>query len=165
MPVFQGTAVPSEHLSQFVLYASVAELRSSPPLWRTLEQLDRLSPADGPLQGTDLADSLSRLSSSVESTAKCVSVGPAHEKERLSYSIRCPAAVLQQGYSYFGRPRAGFGYGTGSRHSFKESSLCGPMTNSSCSEQFTFLGISMWEQTSCRDRGRGPGNGCFTQRW
>ncbi len=24
-----------------------------------------------------------------------------------------------------------------------------------------FLGMSIWEQTSCRCRGRGPGNGCF----
>ncbi len=41
--------------------------------------------------------------------------------------------------------------------------FCGPRANSSHWEQFTSLGISMWEQTSCRGRGRGPGNGCFTQ--
>ncbi len=28
-----------------------------------------------------------------------------------------------------------------------------------------FLGISIWEQTSCRCRGRGPGNGSLTPRW
>ncbi len=55
LPVLQGAAVPSEHLSQFVPAASVAELRSSPSLQRSLEQLDWLSPASAPLQGTDLA--------------------------------------------------------------------------------------------------------------
>ncbi len=44
-------------------------------------------------------------------------------------------------------------------------SLCGPRTSSSRWEQFIFLGISIWEQTSCWGRGRGPGNGCFTPRW
>ncbi len=65
-------------------------------------------------------DSLSRLFSSVESTAQCVSVGPAHDKGRVSYSIQHPAATLQRGHSYSGRSRAGSGYGTGSRHAVKE---------------------------------------------
>ncbi len=42
---------------------------------------------------------------------------------------------------------------------WRTRSLCGPRANSSRWEQFTFLGISLWEQTSCRGRGRGPGNG------
>ncbi len=48
---------------------------------------------------------------------------------------------------------------------WRTRSLCGPRANSSHSEQFTYLGISMWGQTPCRDRGLCPGNGCFTPRW
>ncbi len=49
--------------------------------------------------------------------------------------------------------------------SWHTRSLCGPRANSSRWGLFIFLGISIWEQTSCRGRGRGPGNGCFTPRW
>ncbi len=45
--------------------------------------------------------------------------------------------------------------------SWRTRSLCGPRTSSTRWEQFIFLGLSIWEQTSCR----GPGNGCFTPRW
>ncbi len=38
-------------------------------------------------------------------------------------------------------------------------------TRSSRWEQFIFLGIWIWEQISCRGRGWGTGNGCFTPRW
>ncbi len=48
---------------------------------------------------------------------------------------------------------------------WRTRSLCGPRANSSHSEQFTYLGISTWGQTPCRDRGLCPGNGCFTPRW
>ncbi|KAI2654634.1 Uridylate kinase [Labeo rohita] len=48
---------------------------------------------------------------------------------------------------------------------WRTRSLCSPRGHSSHGEQFTSLGISMWEQTSCRDRGQGLGNGCFTPRW
>ncbi len=44
-------------------------------------------------------------------------------------------------------------------------SSCGPRTSSSYWEHYLFLGTWMWDQTYCRDRGRGPGNGCFTPRW
>ncbi len=44
-------------------------------------------------------------------------------------------------------------------------SSCGPRTSSSHWEHCIFLGTWMWDQTYCRDRGRGPGNGCFTPRW
>ncbi len=44
-------------------------------------------------------------------------------------------------------------------------SFCGPRTSSSHWEHCIFLGTWMWDQTYCRDRGRGPGNGCFTPRW
>ncbi len=55
LPVFQGTAVSSKHFSQFLPPGNVAELRGSPPLWGSLEQLERPSPAGPPLQGTELA--------------------------------------------------------------------------------------------------------------
>ncbi len=55
LPVFQGAAVSSEHFSQSLPHRNVAELGGSPPLRGSLEQLDRLSPAGPPLQGTELA--------------------------------------------------------------------------------------------------------------
>ncbi len=67
LPVFQGTAVSSEHFSQSLPPRNVAELGCLPPLRGSLEQLDRPSPAGPPLQGTELAAlstpeaSLSRL--------------------------------------------------------------------------------------------------------
>ncbi len=66
------------------------------------------------------ADSLSRLFSSVETTAKCVSVGSAHGRKRLLYSVRLSTAAFQWGHSYSGRPRAGSGYGTRSEHSVEK---------------------------------------------
>ncbi len=55
LPVFQGTAVSSKRFSQSLLPRNVAELGGSPPLWGSLEQLDRPSLAGPPLQGTELA--------------------------------------------------------------------------------------------------------------
>ncbi len=54
LPVFQGAAVSSEHFSQSLPSGNVAELRGSPPLWGSLEQLERPSPAGHLLQGTEL---------------------------------------------------------------------------------------------------------------
>ncbi len=47
--------------------------------------------------------SLSRLFSSVETTAKCISLGPADCRERLSYSIRRSAATFQRVVSHKSR--------------------------------------------------------------
>ncbi len=55
LPVFQGAAVSSERFSQSLPLRKVVELGGLPPLWGSLEQLDRLSPAGPPLQGTKLA--------------------------------------------------------------------------------------------------------------
>ncbi len=55
LPMFQGAAVSSERISQSLPPRNVAELGGSPPLRGSLEQLDRLSPASPPLQGTELA--------------------------------------------------------------------------------------------------------------
>ncbi len=50
-----GAAVCSECLSQFLPPGNVAELRGSPSLRGSLEQLERPSPAGLPLQVTELA--------------------------------------------------------------------------------------------------------------
>ncbi len=52
--VLQGAAISSEHTSQFLPPGS-AELRCSPPLRWSLEQLVRPSPAGAPFQGPELA--------------------------------------------------------------------------------------------------------------
>ncbi len=72
LPVFQGAAVSSEHFSQSLPPRNIAELRDSPPLWASLEQLEQPSPAGPPLQDTELAAlstpeaSLERLIPSVD---------------------------------------------------------------------------------------------------
>ncbi len=55
LPEFQGATVSCECFSQFFPPGIVVELRASPPLWGSLEQLLRPSPAGPPLQGTELA--------------------------------------------------------------------------------------------------------------
>ncbi len=55
LPVLHAAAVSREHFSQFLPPGNIAELRGSPPLWESLEQLERPSPAGPPLQGTELA--------------------------------------------------------------------------------------------------------------
>ncbi len=129
--MFQGTAISSEHTSQFLLPGNVAELRCSPPLRRSLEQLFRLFlPVCIPGHRTNRSDytrgqsqetgSLSRLFGSVETTAKCVSVGPAYCRERLQNPVRFSSASMQRGESHSGGPRAGSGYGMRSRYSLEE---------------------------------------------
>ncbi|KAI2652678.1 enzymatic polyprotein [Labeo rohita] len=112
----------SPHLS--LPPGNVAELGSSPPLWGSLQQLVRLSPAGHPLQDTELAahtrgqsretGSLSRLFGSVETTAKCICLGPVHCRVRLLHSIWCFAATFLRDL-HCGEPRAGSGNGTGRR--------------------------------------------------
>ncbi len=64
--------------------------------------------------------SLSRLVGSVETTAKCVSVGPAHCRERLQNPVWFSSASIQRGESHSGGPRAGSGNGTRGIYSLKE---------------------------------------------
>ncbi len=56
----------------------------------------------------------------MESTAKCVSVDPAHCRERLQNPVRFSSASIQQCFSHSGGPRAGSGNGTRSRHSLEK---------------------------------------------
>ncbi|KAL0204539.1 hypothetical protein M9458_002557, partial [Cirrhinus mrigala] len=55
LPVFQDAVVSGEPMPQSLPPGNVAELRSSPPLRGSLEQLVRLAPAGVPLQDTELA--------------------------------------------------------------------------------------------------------------
>ncbi len=64
--------------------------------------------------------SLSKLFGSMETTAKCVSVGPAHCRERLQNPVRFSSTSIQQGGSHSGGPRADSGNGTRSKYSLKE---------------------------------------------
>ncbi len=55
LPEFQGAAVSHECLSHFFPPGNVAELRASPRIQGSPEQLRRLFPAGPPCQGIDLA--------------------------------------------------------------------------------------------------------------
>ncbi len=66
------------------------------------------------------AGSLSRLFSSLETTAKCVSMGPADCRKGVSNSVRFSTTALQRRDSHAGGPRAGSGYGTRSESPIKE---------------------------------------------
>ncbi len=64
--------------------------------------------------------SLSTLSGSVKASAKYISMGPAHCRERVQDSVRISSASIQRGISHSGGPRAGSGNGTRSRYSLEE---------------------------------------------
>ncbi len=64
--------------------------------------------------------SLSRLFSSMETTAKCISLGPADCRKRLSYSVRRSAATFQRVTSQVCESRAGSGIRTGGQLSLEE---------------------------------------------
>ncbi len=64
--------------------------------------------------------SLSRLFSSVETTVKCISLGPADCRERLSYSVRRSAATFQKVISHECESRAGSDIRTGGQLSLEE---------------------------------------------
>ncbi len=63
---------------------------------------------------------LSRLFSSLETTAKCISLSPADCRERLSYSVWRSTATFQRVFSHISGPRAGSGIRTRSKHSLEE---------------------------------------------
>ncbi len=124
--VFQGAAISSEHTSQFLPPANVVELRCSPPLRGSLEQLVRLSPAGVPFQDTGLTAlvtpeaSLERLVHLVDYLAAwklLPSVSPwvLHTVDRPQNPVGFSSASIQRGISHSGGPRAGSGNGTRSR--------------------------------------------------
>ncbi len=69
--------------------------------------------------------SLSRLFSSVETTAKCISLCPADCREKLSYSVWRSASAFQRGFSHVSEPRTGSGIRTRSEHSLEEGGHLG----------------------------------------
>ncbi len=64
--------------------------------------------------------SLSRLFGSMETTARCISMGPADCRKGVSNSVRLSTTALQRRDSHTGGPRAGSGYGTRSESPIKE---------------------------------------------
>ncbi len=132
--MLQGTAISNKSLSQ-LLPGNVAVLKGSLPLKNSLEQLDQPFPAGPPLQGTSSSSasslkytrgqcretgSLSTFSGNVEASATCISMGPAHCRERVQDSVWVSSASVEQGISHSGGPRAGSGNGKKSRYSFEE---------------------------------------------
>ncbi len=121
-PVLQSTVVSSKRISQHPP-GNVVVVEGSLPPRKSPEQLDQLSPASPPLQATELAAlstpevSLERPSGSVEASAKCVSMGPAHCRRRLQDSVQVSCTSVQQGVFHSEGPRAVSGHGTRSRHS------------------------------------------------
>ncbi len=91
LPVFQGAAVSSERFSQSLPPRNVAELGGSPPLRGSLEQLGhRASRSKYTRDQSRETDSLSRLFGSMETAAKCVSMGHAHCRTRLCGALPQP---------------------------------------------------------------------------
>ncbi len=118
LPVFQGAGVSSEHFCQFLPPGNVAELRGSSPLWGSLEQLERPSPAAPPLQGTELA-ALSTPETSLERLVPLVEYLAAWELlPNMSWWVMHQG--FQRGHSHAGESRAGSCNGTRSEHSPEE---------------------------------------------
>ncbi len=129
--VFQGAAISSEHTSQFLPEKrSGAEMLATPSGVSRAASLafscrcavpgHRTSRSDYTRGQSPETGSLSRLFGSVETTAKCVSVGHAHSREKLQNPVRFSSASIQRGESHSGGPRAGSGNGTRGRYSLKE---------------------------------------------
>ncbi len=92
---------------------------SSGPAWRCAVTGVRATASNTRGQPRE-AGSLSRLFSSVETTAKCVSMGPSDCRKWVSNSVHFSTAALQRRDSHAGGPRAGSGYGTRSENPIKE---------------------------------------------
>ncbi len=92
---------------------------SSGPAWRCAVTGVRATVSNTRGQPRE-AGSLSRLFSSVETTAKCVSMGPADCRKGVSNSVCFSTTALQRCDSHAGVPRAGSGYGTRSESPIRE---------------------------------------------
>ncbi len=119
--VLQGAAVSSERFS-----VSSAQKHIATP-----SGVSRAARAAVPCQSSALGNrassskhtrgqsqetgTLSRLFGSMETTANCVSIGPAHCRKRLSHSVH-----FQRGHSDIVGSRAGSGNGTRSEYSLEE---------------------------------------------
>ncbi len=92
---------------------------SSDPAWRCAVTGVRATVSNTRGQPRE-AGSLSRLFGSVDTTAKCVSMGPADCRKGVSNSVRFSTTAFQRRDSHTGGPRAGSGYGTRSESPIKE---------------------------------------------
>ncbi len=102
LPVFQGAAVSSERFSQSLPHRNVAELRGSPPPLRVSRAARAAGPCRSSASGHRASSSkytrgqswetgsLSRLFGSMETAAKCVSMGHAHCRTRLCGALPQP---------------------------------------------------------------------------
>ncbi len=102
LPVFQGAAVSSERFSQSLPHRNVAELRGSPPPLRVSRAARAAGPCRSSASGHRASSSkytrgqswetgsLSRLFGSMETAAKCVSMGHTHCRTRLCGALPQP---------------------------------------------------------------------------
>ncbi|KAI2650711.1 Transposon Ty3-G Gag-Pol polyprotein [Labeo rohita] len=113
LPVFQGAAVSSEPTPQSSAWirsgagelatpAGVSTAASSAVSCRSSVTGHRTSSSNNTRGQSRETGSLSRLFGSVETTAKCVCMGPAHCRARLSHPIR-RSATFQQGLPHCDR--------------------------------------------------------------
>ncbi len=70
-------------------------------------------------------DSLSRISGSVEASAKCLTMGPVDCRKRLQNSVWFSSASFQRDCFHCGGSRAGSGVRTRSKYSFEEGGYRG----------------------------------------
>ncbi|KAI2646582.1 enzymatic polyprotein [Labeo rohita] len=119
LPVLQGTAVSSEPTPQSSARKRSGARELATPAGVSTAASSAVSSNNTRGQSRETG-SLSRLFGSVETTAKCVCMGPAYCRARLSHPIQRSAAAFQWGLSHCGEPRAGSGNGTGSRNSVEE---------------------------------------------
>ncbi len=134
--IFPATLGASGHsdLQQISFSASVQK-RSGPERFATSEKVFRTARSAIPCRSSASGHrassskhtrgqsretgSLSTFYGSVETSAKCISMGFAHSRERVQDSVRVSSASVQRGISHSGGPRAGSGNGT-SRYSYEE---------------------------------------------
>ncbi|KAI2662445.1 putative RNA methyltransferase Bd2056 [Labeo rohita] len=114
-------------------------------------------------QASSSINTISRLFGSVETTAKCICLGPSHLRVRLSHSIRRrgilfptlvgpeQGLVMEQEVDTLLRKEAIEVVPPRDRETTQRWST------TSTTREFMSLGISTWEQTSCRGRGQRPG--------
>ncbi|KAI2658972.1 ORF V: Enzymatic polyprotein [Labeo rohita] len=132
LPVIQGAAASCELSPQSLPARDVPELGGSPPpagvsgsarsgasCRATVTGHRSSDPCNTRGQSRE-AGSLSRSFGSVETTAQCVCLGPAHCRARLSHSVRRFTSAVQRGLSHFGGSRAGSGNGARSSYSPEE---------------------------------------------
>ncbi|KAI2664175.1 Protein P [Labeo rohita] len=133
LPVLQGAAVSSEPTPQssarkrsgvgeLAAPAGVSIAASSAVSYPSSVTGHRTNSSNNTRGQSRETGSLSRFFGSVETTAKCICLGPAHCRARLSHSIWRSATTFQRGL-HCGEPRAGSGNGTRSRTLLRKEAI------------------------------------------